>query len=185
MVTSSKASGYASYNVHIFFISSLLIYIFYGLFTWREGAPDNRATLLEGLKYSPHFTCNPPNRDSEWAAWVISWAAAKHNKSNGRPRKLFSISFQLPARARACSLPETRLLHWSLQIDCHSVRQITLANGNYESIHFAPPCFRGLSHLGQPRLRGSFTLQKATPPSRVLRASRHGAPGRRATLSSM
>ena len=22
------------------------------------------------------------------------------------------------------------------------------ANGNYENIHFAPPCFRGLSHLG-------------------------------------
>ena len=30
-----------------------------------------------------------------------------------------------------------------------------------------------------------LTWQKATPPSRVPRASRQGAPGRRATLSSM
>ena len=30
-----------------------------------------------------------------------------------------------------------------------------------------------------------FTWQKATPPSRLPRASRQGAPGRRATLSSM
>ena len=32
----------------------------------------------------------------------------------------------------------------------HSALQMTLANGNYEKIQFAPPCLRGLSHLGQP-----------------------------------
>ena len=104
-----------------------------GLFTWKECAPANRATRLEGLKQSAplhatHLTMTVP------AAWVIFWAEWKLSTTNisGRPRKLFSILFQLPARARACSLPETLLLHWSLQIDCHSVRQITLANGNYE-----------------------------------------------------
>ena len=62
----------------------------------------------------PSFTCNSPNRDSEWAAWAIFGGAAKHNKQNGQPRKLFSILFQLPARARACPLPETRLLRIDL-----------------------------------------------------------------------
>ena len=121
-----------------------------GLFTWREGAPANRATRLEGLTHSPPLiTWNSPNWDSEWAAWAILWAAAKHNKQNGRQRKLFSILFQLPARALACSVAETRLLHWYLQTDCHSFRQIALANGNYEKIYLAPPCLRGLSHLGK------------------------------------
>ena len=127
---------------------SLFFRLCKGLFTWREGAPANRAPRLERLKHSPPLMQLRPNRGSEWAAWVIFWAAAKHNKHNGRPRKLFSILFQLPARARACSLPEARLLHWSLQPDCRPVRQITLANGNYENIHFAPPCLRGLSHHG-------------------------------------
>ena len=33
-----------------------IVYVLYptkGLFTWREGAPANRATQLEGLKHSP------------------------------------------------------------------------------------------------------------------------------------
>ena len=90
------------------------------------------------LLVPPAFRCNSPNRDSEWAAWVIFWAAARHNKQNGRPKKLFFILFQIPARTRACSLPETRPLHWSLQIDCRSIQQITLANGKvYDKIHLA------------------------------------------------
>ena len=71
-------------------------------------------------------------------------SGAKHNKHNSWRRKLFAILFQFPAWPRACSLPEVRLLHWSLQIYCHSVRQITLA----KNIHLTPQCFHGLSHLG-------------------------------------
>ena len=81
-----------------------------GLFKWREGAPANCATRLEGLT-QPAFTCNLPNWDSEWAAWAIFGVVAKHNNQNSLPRKLFSILFQLLAWARACSLPETILLH--------------------------------------------------------------------------
>ena len=72
---------------------------------------SDRSLFHETLKKQLESLNNSPNRDSEWATWVISWAAAKHNKYNGRPRKLFSTLFQLPAPARACSLPGTRLLH--------------------------------------------------------------------------
>ena len=37
-----------------------------GLFTWREGAPANRVTRLEGMK-QPAFTCNSPKRGSQRA----------------------------------------------------------------------------------------------------------------------
>ena len=102
---------------------------------WREGAPANRATRL--LTHSPLLHTN-----SECAVSAI-WAAAKHNKQNGHPGKLFDILFQLPARIRAFSLSETHLLHLSLHIDCHSVLQIhtTPANGNYQKILFTSPFF--------------------------------------------
>ena len=68
----------------------------------REGAPANRATRLEGLEHSPplhatRLSFERPLRTS--------------NITAGQARKLLSILFQLPARARACSLPETHLLH--------------------------------------------------------------------------
>ena len=63
------------------------------------------------VETKPAFTFSSPKRDSEWAASAIFWTAAKHNKPNGRPRKLFSILFQHLARAGACSLLETHLLH--------------------------------------------------------------------------
>ena len=46
-------------------------------------------------------------------------------------------------------MPETHLLHWSLQIDCPSVRQITLANDNYEKNSPRAPsiCKQALRHL--------------------------------------
>ena len=115
------------------------------------------------------FTCNSSSRDSEWAAWVISWAAAKHNKHNCRPRKLFSILFQLPAGARACSLPETLLLHWYLKIDCLSVRQITLKSGNCEIFTSRRHVYAVyLTSVSRDRTQlEPFTWQKATPPSRV------------------
>ena len=104
--------------------------MFKGLFIWWEGAPANRATRLEGLKHSPplHATrlTGTVNGLSELSFERPLSTTNRHGKT------LFSILFQLPARTRACSLPETRLLHWSLQIDCHSVRKITLANSNYE-----------------------------------------------------
>ena len=63
-----------------------------GLFTWREGAPANRATRLEGLKQ-----CQP-------------FHATHLTKTVSGLREL-SILFQLPAHAQACSLAETSLLH--------------------------------------------------------------------------
>ena len=35
------------------------------------------------------LTSYSPNRDSEWDVWAILWAAAKHNKQNGRPKTRF------------------------------------------------------------------------------------------------
>ena len=128
------------------------------------GCPNEPGNPARGA-----FTRNSPSRESEWAAWVISWAAAKHNKHNGRPRKLFPMLFQLPPGARACSLPETRLLHWSLKIDCLSVRQITLTSGNYEIFtsrrHVFAVYLTSVSR-DRPQLE-PFTWQKATPPSWV------------------
>ena len=83
-----------------------------GLFTWREGAPANRATRLEGLKHSPPLHATHLTGTVSGLRGLSFERPAKHNKHNGRPRKLFSILFQLPAWAWACSLPETtRLLH--------------------------------------------------------------------------
>ena len=159
-----------------------------GLFTWREGAPANRATRLEGLKHSPpthatHLTGTESGLRELSLERPLSTTNITADQGN-----LFSILFQLPAWAWACSLPEICLLHWSLQIDCHSVQQITLANGNYENIHFVSAMF---SQSISPRLAKiarlePFTWQKASPPSRVPRASRQGAPGSLwATLSGM
>ena len=98
-----------------------------GMFTWREGAPANRASRLEGLTHSPplHAT-HPTGTKFERPLSTTSKLADQRNY-------FFFKLFQLPARVRACPPPKTRLLHWSLQIDCHSVRQITLTNGNYDS----------------------------------------------------
>ena len=79
-----------------------------GLFTWREGAPANRAFRLEGLKYSPplhatHLTGTGPKK-----ARVIkckpSWSPKERGEGGGghgprpsyrRPWKLgmFAFSF--------------------------------------------------------------------------------------------
>ena len=100
---------------------------------WREGAPANR---LPGYWHIVRSYI----RNGECAVSAI-WAAAKHNKQNGHPRKVFDILFQVPARIWTCSLSETNLLHLSLHIDCHSVLQITPANGNYQKILLTPPFF--------------------------------------------
>ena len=113
------------------------------------GCPCYPAIRVETL---PALTCNSPNRDSDWAARAtcIFQAAAKHNKQDGQPRKLFSFLFQLSVWTSACSLLKTYLLHCSLQNDCRSVWQMTLANSNYEKIHLALPYLCGLSPLRKP-----------------------------------
>ena len=80
------------------------------LFTWRESAPANRATRLERLKYSPPWPLSTTNITTDQGNFFASYFSFLHGS----------------ARACACSLPETRLLHGSLQTDC-SVWQITLA----------------------------------------------------------
>ena len=141
---------------------------FRALFTWREGAPANRATRLEGLKHSPplhatHLTGTVSGLRVLSFERPLSTTNLTADQGN-----FFFILFQLPARAGACSLPETRLLHYSLQTDFHSVRQITLANGNaLISGHpggltpgkpraFAP------SHLQIPPTQGQYSSTKAT-----------------------
>ena len=47
-----------------------------GLFTWREGAPANRATRLGGLKHSPPLHASHLGE-------IVSRAAANHNKQDG------------------------------------------------------------------------------------------------------
>ena len=105
-----------------------------------------RVLRLEGLTHNPPLHATHLTR-----AWVIFWAAAKHNRQNGWIKKLFSYYFSfLHRHGLVLWDSETHPLHWSLQMDCHSVQQITLANDNYEKTHLAPPCFRGLSHRGKP-----------------------------------
>ena len=41
------------FHVVMFIVLYKVVLTFKGLFTWREGAPANRATQLEGLKHSP------------------------------------------------------------------------------------------------------------------------------------
>ena len=87
--------------------------------------------------------------------------------------------------AWACFLPETYLLHWSLQIDCYLFSRwhwpmVTMKNSSCAAR------FRSLFHLvSRDSLTNLCTRQNAIPPSSVVRASRQGALGRRATLSNM
>ena len=66
---------------------------FKGLFTWREGAPANQATRLEGLKHSPPLQTTHLSGTVSGLRELFFGAAAKHNKHNGRPRKLFFPSY--------------------------------------------------------------------------------------------
>ena len=69
------------------------------VYRWREGAPANRATRLEGLKHSPPLH----------ATHLTGTVSGLPELSLERP--LSTTNITLPARARASSLPETRLLH--------------------------------------------------------------------------
>ena len=83
--------------------------MFKGLFIWWEGAPANRATRLQGLKHSP------PLHATRLTGTVSGLRELPFERplstTNRHGKTLFSILFQLPARTRTCSLPETRLLH--------------------------------------------------------------------------
>ena len=56
------------------------VFITKGLFTWREDAPANRATRLEGLEHSP------PLHASHLTGTV---SGLRGLKQNGRPKKLY------------------------------------------------------------------------------------------------
>ena len=129
-------------NSHIFYprcARPVRVFITEGLFTWREGAPANRATRLEGLAHCPPLH----------ATHLTGTVSGLRGAQTKWPTKetLFSSLFSF--------------LHWHGPVLCVRliyyidlfrmtviVRQITLANGNHEKIHLAPPCFRGLSRLG-------------------------------------
>ena len=76
-----------------------------------EGAPANRATRLEGLTHSPplHAT-HLSGTVSRLRGLPLEPPLSTTNKMADQRNFIF-ILFQLPALARACSLPETRLLH--------------------------------------------------------------------------
>ena len=90
------------------------------------------------------------------------------------PKYYFKGLFTWREGTELTGLPETGLLHWSLQIDCHSVPQITLANGNYENIHFALPCFRSLSHLCWSEVYGKKLFPLTRCPEQVDRVPQVG-----------
>ena len=59
-----------------------------GLFTWRQGAPANRATRLGGLKHSPPLHASHLSE-------IVSRAVADHNKQDGGQQKRFGGKFIL------------------------------------------------------------------------------------------
>ena len=143
------------------------------------GCPGQPGYPPRGVKTQPAFTCNSRNRDSEWTAWVISWAAAKHNKHNGRPRTLFfhhilasctntslfsawDSSITLISSDWLSFCPADNISKWQLRK--YSLRAAMFSR-------FIAPRLAEIARL-EP-----FTWQKATPPSRVPRASRQGCPG--------
>ena len=58
---------------------------FKALFTWRQGAPANRATRLGGLKHSPPLHASHLGE-------IVSRAGANHNKQDGGQQKRFGFS---------------------------------------------------------------------------------------------
>ena len=118
-----------------------------GLFTWREGGQANRATRLEGLKHSPPLH----------ATHLAGPVSGLRELSFERPLSTTNVTTD----QANCFLSYLSFLCWHGPVLClrhvyytdlfrltvtHC--QITLANGNNEKIHLAPPCFRGLSHFG-------------------------------------
>ena len=120
------------------------------MFTWREGTPANRATRLEGLKHSPPFIHATHLTGTVSGLLELSLERSLSTKNVTADQGNFFPSYFsfLHGHVPVLCLKLAYFVLISSLIDCHSVRQITLANGNYENIHFAPPCFRGLSHLG-------------------------------------
>ena len=58
------------------------------LFTWRQGAPANRATRLEGLEHSPPLHATHLSE-------IVGRAAANHNKEDGGQQKRFGGKFNV------------------------------------------------------------------------------------------
>ena len=115
-----------------------------GLFTWREGAPANQATWLEGLKHSPPLH----------ASYLTGTVGGLREVSLERPLSTTNITADegnfFPSHFSFLHGHGPVLCLRLVYIDLFrlTVILIALANGNYKDIHFTPPCFRGLSHLG-------------------------------------
>ena len=93
---------------------------FKAMFTWRQGAPANRATRLEGLKHSP------PLHETHLRE-IVNRAAANYNKQDGGQKKRFDgkcIFFYhsfTKGRFSVC-----RVLFCTLLIERRHQRQLTL-----------------------------------------------------------
>ena len=92
------------------------------MFTWREGAPTNRATRLGGLKHSPPLHASHLSE-------IVSRAAANHNKQDGGQKKrfggkcIFFITRSTMAKGR---FSVSRVLFCTLLIERSQQRQLTL-----------------------------------------------------------
>ena len=144
-----------------------------GLFTWREGAPANRVTWLEGLKHSPPLH----------ATHLIGTVSGLRELSLERPLSTTNITADqgnffpsyfsfLHGHGPVLCL---RLIFY---IDLFRLTVILFGRWHWQMV--TTKIFTSRRHVSQfilPQLAEiarlkPFTWQKATPPSRVPRASR-------------
>ena len=176
------------FHVVMFIVLYKVVLTFKGLFTWREGAPANRATQLEGLKHSPPLH----------ATHLIGTVSGLHELSPEQPLSSTNITAD-----QGNFFPSYFSFldgHWPVlclrliyYIDLFRLTVTLFGREHWQMVTTNSKCSLRTAmslRLISPRLAEigrlkPFKWQKATPPSRVPRASKQGAPGRRATLSSM
>ena len=71
-----------TYPIYLRFDTKATHLKYKALFTWRQGAPANRATRLKGLKHSPPLHATHLSE-------IVGRAAANHNKQDGGQQKRF------------------------------------------------------------------------------------------------
>ena len=124
---------------------------------------------LGGLKHSPPLHASHLSE-------IVSRAAANHNKQDGGQKKLFGgrCIFFITLSTKGC-FSVSRVLFCTLLIEGSQQRQLTLkAALEYNAV------------LSPRRTSGrTVYMAKDSPPRRVPRESRQGAPARRVTLCSM
>ena len=109
---------------------------FKGLFTWREGAPANRATRLEGMKHSPplhatHLTGTASGLRGQSFERLLAKTNKMANQKNFLSASLIFF-FAHPT---------------SSGFSVHRAVVLLFANGNYEKTQLPMPCLSMFSRL--------------------------------------